>query len=559
MSYLKDNLKQILEDYAKSAEFFNWNKKLYNIIRGDLLTSMYEEFDKLSSPTAKKDAKDKAVALNFYEIIVNHKSQLYTMPVSRVANFHQDEVDKLIKNLAIDKHFHNGTRYYNASKSAAIEIYEKENMDLGIRPVHNGAFSAWTDSPVEPNIPKVIIKNVKTISKKKKDSDELYSVDLLIIYSDTEILAVDTDGDEYPDMLPGDENSKGVNGWGVLPFIYVNQDNYELLPMISKDNYQNIIMFNCIMTFANVAMFYQGNPVRILSNVDIKKSQISINPNDLIVLNSLNSELEAKLTELATTMDPTKATHLANEIINRVLQINDISLADGSAAPAQSGVALSLKQGGMVENRKNQIEQWRPAEEDFWLKYAKIHNRQKDLGRIGPNMITTLTFDDKFSVEVDFPLPDTSAEQIAGRQDEMEVDEANTVETNGSIDDVTGEDNSSDDTSDKSDDTKPKLAVVKEPVVSDKPITDNKDVVKTPEVEPTAKPVVPTVVAPAEVIALNGAQISSLLEITNMVSRDELPKDSAKALIAAALPMLTPQQVNDIIDPIIPSKPAKVE
>jgi hypothetical protein len=52
--------------------------------------------------------------------------------------------------------------------------------------------------------------------------------------------------------------------------------------------------------------------------------------------------------------------------------------------------------------------------------------------------------------------------------------------------------------------------------------------------------------------ALNGAQVQSLNDILNSVATGVYPKDTGKAVIKAAFPTLTDQQINDIIDPVEP-------
>jgi hypothetical protein len=50
--------------------------------------------------------------------------------------------------------------------------------------------------------------------------------------------------------------------------------------------------------------------------------------------------------------------------------------------------------------------------------------------------------------------------------------------------------------------------------------------------------------------ALNGAQVTSMVEIVTAVSEKRMPKETGRALIKASFPLLTDEQVNDIINPI---------
>lgn len=84
---------------------------------------------------------------------------------------------------------------------------------------------------------------------------------------------------------------------------------------------------------------------------------------------------------------------------------------------------------------------------------------------------------------------------------------------------------------------------------------DPKDPNAPQETEPSAtngEPVVAGASGAAAVqdTALNGAQVDSLLTIVTNVKMGLLPKEAGKALVDAAFPSLTPEQINSIFDPI---------
>jgi lambda family phage portal protein len=58
--------------------------------------------------------------------------------------------------------------------------------------------------------------------------------------------------------------------------------------------------------------------------------------------------------------------------------------------------------------------------------------------------------------------------------------------------------------------------------------------------------------------ALNGAQVGSLVSVIEQVASGMMPKQSAKSIIAAAFPLFTPQQIESIIEPIMPGSIASV-
>jgi HK97 family phage portal protein len=61
--------------------------------------------------------------------------------------------------------------------------------------------------------------------------------------------------------------------------------------------------------------------------------------------------------------------------------------------------------------------------------------------------------------------------------------------------------------------------------------------------------------APVQAQALNGAQVTSLVEILTMVASGQMPLESARGVIAAAFPLLTPEQITDMLQPLVGFEP----
>lgn len=400
--YIKTNLESILNEYKDLASFFTHNAKIHRVYNGDLLGIMEEEALKFNSAQPRKDNKDMAIAMNYLPKIVDHKSQLYTFEVERTSS-NQELVNEYIKLLQIDTHMGNANKFYNASKSVLLELYQNKKNNLQLRPLPNNRFFVWTDDVVEPNKPSAYIKIIDTIKVPGVRGGKPKEVDLLHIYTDGEFMSVTADGKLI--------QSYKKNKWGVAPFVYVNQEAYSLMPTVSRDTLQNIIQINNIMTNANVCSFYQSHPIRVITGMEPPPNgaSLSINPNDYLFLNAREgSTVNPTIDELASTLDVSKSIALAKEILEQTLYINDISAKDAVKSDA-SGISLQLQDTDIVENRKDQIEQFRPAEEELWEKIGIIHGKMVEL-KIAGAKTPVGRFNAGFTVEVDFPLPDTNGE-----------------------------------------------------------------------------------------------------------------------------------------------------
>lgn len=90
-------------------------------------------------------------------------------------------------------------------------------------------------------------------------------------------------------------------------------------------------------------------------------------------------------------------------------------------------------------------------------------------------------------------------------------------------------------------------------VAEDEPVVEP-EAEAVPEVLPSGDPIVDI-----QQLALNGAQVTALLEIIQMVTDKLLSPDTAKPLIAASFPSLTEKQINDMVDTAAGFDPKPVE
>jgi hypothetical protein len=399
--YIFNSLEEILEEYKALKNFFKHNERLHRVNNGDLLSIMEEEAMKFSTAQARKDNKDMAVAINYLQKIVEHKSQLYTFDIQRTAKTSQDLVDKYVKLLDINTHMGNANNFYNASKSVMVELYQDRDNNINMRPIPNDRFFVFSDDIVEPNEPTAYIKIIKTC--KLKEGSKVRIVELLHIYTDLEFMAVYSDGTvlEYKENI-----------YGVAPFVYINKEAYNLIPQASRDTLQNIIQVNSIFTNSNVCAYYQGHPIRFFKNIDKDLSNMNINPNDILVLNGREgSTLNPEIGELASSLDISKSIDLAAKILQETLFINDMKTSD-VVVKAQSAISLNLKDNDMLENRKTQTVQFKPAEEELWETLAIMHDAIMDNMMAGEDTPVG-RFGADFEIEVSFELPDTNAQVVA--------------------------------------------------------------------------------------------------------------------------------------------------
>lgn len=401
---LKENVKQIVEDIKSNNDNFVHNNKIFKCMRGDQLSVLKDEFLSVESPIARNNKIKNAVSLNYIQKIVSKLSQIYTFEVERKSNVNQDLLDFYVSKLNVDTCMQNANELFNGMKSVLVEIYQKKDLSLAIRPIPSDRFFVWSDDLLEPNIPTVFIKVVGFCKSLKNNKQK---AELFFAYTDTEFLAFDSEGNVRDEYMA--ENN-GENPFGIAPFIYINRDVYDLIPTPNKDLLQNVVGVCSILSDAAVANYFQSFPIRILKNVDIESSKIDINAHSVVVLNSASgSTFAPEFTELASSLDTSKSINLAKEILQQLLYTFDIA-ADGAVTESQSGLALTIKASDTLDNRKKQIEFFKPAEKELWNRIAIIHNNIVKRNVVSVDTPKT-TFDKNFTVEIEFELPSTEVEQ----------------------------------------------------------------------------------------------------------------------------------------------------
>jgi hypothetical protein len=372
-----------------------------------------------------------AAPLNIIVKVLNKLTQIYTFTISRIAKNASDQplIDFLVKHLEIDGFMGVANNLVNGMRCSLVQLYQKEDYTLGMRIIPASRFYVYSTSlvdPTKPNVYVLFMGNTKSINNPKKKTS------LFFFYTDTEFYAVDGEGKIRNEHMPDGP----VNKLGFAPFEYINKDVFDLHPEPNYDFLQLCLQPSVVYTDAIVANYYQSFPVRILTGADLESSHIDMNPHSIVTLVAdRSSPNQPTLTEMASTLDTSKSTGLADRIIELIYSIYDIesSGSDGGTASSESGIALSIKSSSLVENRKNQIEIFRPRENSLWKKIAKFHNiiiknNTPDLPKDYPKQ----QFTEDFNIAVEFPLPDTTVEQKQTAQEDKEevTDESSNIEDN---------------------------------------------------------------------------------------------------------------------------------
>jgi hypothetical protein len=370
---LKDS---IIADIHANIETLQHNQKVFKAFQGNVLPIFNERIRKLESDIQQKDMETFQTLPNFFKKCVNKLSQIYNFDnIERVFNEDQDLFNFYIDILNPNLILHQANELANALNSVLLELFYNEDEGLlSARAIPNDRFWVYTNNALNPTKPTVYVKLVKDITLTAEQKKDYTNGVEYYIYTDSEFMIVNSYKEKKTKKLINNVEQIIENPLGFAPFIYISFDNYNLIPEIDSSVEGFIVQPGINYTEAHISQHYQGNPIRILTNVDAGNEKLSINPSDVLVINSPEgSGLEPKLQELPSTLDLSKAIELNKSLIEDFFYTKDCPIKK-DANTDKSGLALMIESVDTYENRKKQINYFKVGEKEFWNKVAKYHN-----------------------------------------------------------------------------------------------------------------------------------------------------------------------------------------
>ena len=383
------------------------NKQTFDLIDGEILPLIYAAIDRQLSGESAKIAKDRVPPINILRKIIKKLSTIYSSKPTRDAGKDQALLDSWVDELGIDSIFAETNEAFNAAKYGVAEIYaDKAKRTIGVRPCELDAVLPYSDDPINPARMTVMIKFMGEITKRKdglpingkETSRQLKQSMTYLLYSDDEIIYIDSDGDVLHDQMAAMGIESGVNDFGVIPFGFIQRSRTKLLPKRDDDIISMSVLIPLLMGEGNFAMMFLSNP--IIYGVDVDTKDLQMSPLSFWSVSS-NGAGNGKLEVLRPDMNIEALSKWIKDQLTMWLETKNIkakglsSVESGSVA---SGIALILEEMDTSEDRANQIPFFVDFEADFWWRFGKIHNilsqgqEIDELRKFSNNLIVKTTF-----------------------------------------------------------------------------------------------------------------------------------------------------------------------
>jgi len=364
---LEDVAKDIIHDIQKpsSVALIENNKALFDIFEGELLPIVLEKMKGQLSPQSYKYAKQRVAPINVLKRIIDKLSKIYQQNPTREVIDGSDQDKELVawyeETLGVDELFNQSNEFMNLQKNNLIELFVDEGMPK-IRTFSAHQFWVYSTNKVDPTQPTHIVTYDSDHSANMGKSDKLR------IYSDDDFAITDSHGKILPEEMMMLGNPDGINPYGILPFVYVNQSRNLLIPKPDTDTVEMTTLIPILLTDLNHAVQFQS--FSMMYGIDVDVGEIARTPNAFLDLKSdPQSEKQPQIGTIKPEVDIDQVLGLIASEFS--LWLNTRGIKPGSIGQLNrdnfaSGVSKMIDEMDISENRQKQVTIYRNVERKFW-------------------------------------------------------------------------------------------------------------------------------------------------------------------------------------------------
>lgn len=409
---LRELVPDIILEFERYREQIQFDLELYQMHEGQIRKFVESSLkSELISHAAYNRAVQRIPSINIPRKITDKLSKVYAEAPIRFAEKNKDLIDDFSHYMQLNSEFQYANQMSNLNKRCAIELFVEEGCQKA-RVLAAHQFFVYSDSPTSPNKPTVFVKLLgqemkrrDTIStrdgRRVTNEDDILLVQIFALYSETEFLIIDSDGDIRQDKMAKMGINSSRNPYGVIPFIYINKSKTELMPYPNQTAKDMGILIPKLLTDLNYSAQFLSHSVIWVRNTELEGQEI--NPDTVVNLGDADGDGN---TPDIGTIDPRTDISGVLKMIEFELSsyLSTEGLKAGSigqleASSAASGISKIMDESDATEARKQQTELFRQVEREFWEKFAKMQEVWAKAGIVDKKETFNDDFIETFSVK----------------------------------------------------------------------------------------------------------------------------------------------------------------
>lgn len=355
-----------------------------------------------AKPETVEELSNRIIPINICTKIITKLSGVYTQePLRRVSNRSASDtelMEEYVEYMCLNQRMKEANRYFKLFKRNLMEIYVGDEGEPYVRNLPRHTYEVFSYSSVSPNRPDVIVKIVK--------DDKDPSKQILHVWTNESYVIIDGRGTVKEAMN---------NPYAKLPFVYINESSFSVDPIPDDDLMRMAIAIPVILTDICWATKYQSNSI-IWTIGDV--GTIPSSPNSVVSMKYGPDGQSPEIGQIKPEVDTDKVISMVQTLVAMLLSTKNLSVntvqANLDASNVASGISKMIDNAESVEDKKDQQEYFRKAEDDMWellSKYLVPFWRNNNL--LKPEL--NKEFSAQFEVDVYFVEPKvliTEQEQI---------------------------------------------------------------------------------------------------------------------------------------------------
>lgn len=363
---------------------------------------------------------ERIIPINILKQEVNKISKVYVDGARREAGEDKDQemVDYYSKHMALDSVLGFSNKMYNLHNYVGIEPYLDFDKTPKLRVLDASRFLPYSDDPLDPDRMTVAIKWISTYEKVSQTIDDqgvkldaaqdvIRNVKIYYLYSDTEFLIIDGEGDVMYDLMEKAGNPEGQHSLGMIPIIHIKSTG-DLVPQQDTSMRDITVSVSKKLTDLSFATLYQSHSM--FYGIDVDVSNLDSNPDAFLDIKSDPSDPTSNKSPQIGMLQPKvnipETLQLIEAEVAMHLQSVGLNVANGEAGnsvqQAASGISKMIEEASAVQLVREQRQLYKTAEEaGLWkllsiLNNIWVTNHLVDFNKIvSSTMTVTVSFDEK--------------------------------------------------------------------------------------------------------------------------------------------------------------------
>lgn len=369
---LRNEIQAIVAYVKDKAPLIEHNNQLFDIYEGLLLEYLIKDLKQQLSKNSFGAMEHRIAPINLLKRVIDKLSKIYNkQPIrwlEKESENDQELFNYYLKQMGVDDSGMTLNELFNLFKNSAWEPFVK-NGKPALRVIPSNRFLVYSTDKVDPTEPTHFIKLMGQQKIIINNKERLINV--IYVYTNEEFLPVGYEGNDVfilENVLFENNNSEGVNPYGVLPFVYINQSKHSLISPIDTDTLRMTKIFPIILSDLNFAVMMQS--FSIIYGIDINDENLQMSPNAFWRLKSdPSTNTKPEIGTIKPQVDITQVIGFIASQLGLWLQSKNIrpgQVGDISADQFSSGVSKIVDEMDTWEARQKQVSTFQKAEEKLW-------------------------------------------------------------------------------------------------------------------------------------------------------------------------------------------------